>query len=54
MLKRQKIDESLDAVNKALTLTPDSAALLAVKGEVHFRPGEISAAETSYLRGEGD
>jgi tetratricopeptide (TPR) repeat protein len=50
MLKQQKIDDSLDAVNKALTLTPDSAALLAVKGEVQFRRGEMSAAETSYLR----
>ena len=49
MLKEQKIDESLDAVNKALAVTPDSAALLAVKGEVHFRRGEMSAAETSYL-----
>ena len=50
MLKQQKIDESLDAVNKALAVTPDSAALLAVKGDVHFRRGEMSAAETSYLR----
>jgi Aspartyl protease/Tetratricopeptide repeat len=50
MLKQQKIDESLDAVNKALILTPDSASLLAVKGDVHFRRGEMSAAEKSYLR----
>ncbi len=50
MLKQQKIDESLDAVNKALTLKPDSAALLAVKGDVLFRREEMSAAETSYLR----
>lgn len=50
MLKQQKIDESLDAVNTALTLTPDSAALLAVKGDVQFRRGEMSVAETSYLR----
>src|SRR5262249_31162392 len=50
MLKQQKIDESLDAVNKALILTPDSAALLAVKGDVQFRRGEMAEAETSYLK----
>ncbi len=50
MLKQQKIDESLEAANKALTLMPDSAALLAVQGEVHFRRGEMSVAETSYLK----
>ncbi len=49
MLRQQKIDESLDAVNKALTVTPGSAALLAVKGDVQFRRGEMAAAETSYL-----
>ena len=50
MLKQQKIDESLDSVNKSLILTPDSAALLAVKGDVQFRRGEMAEAETSYLR----
>jgi tetratricopeptide (TPR) repeat protein len=50
MLKQQKIDESLDAVNKALAVTAESAALLAVKGDVQFRRGEMAAAETSYLR----
>ena len=50
MLKQQKVDESLDSVNKSLILTPDSAALLAVKGDVQFRRGEMPAAETSYLR----
>lgn len=50
MLGQQKIDESLEAVNKALTLTPDAAALLAVKGDVEFRRGEMAAAETSYLK----
>ena len=34
MLKQQKIDESLDTVNKELTVMPDSAALRAVKGDV--------------------
>jgi hypothetical protein len=50
MLKQQKIDESLDAVNKALAVTPDSAALLAVNGDVRFRRGEMAEAETSYLK----
>jgi len=49
MLKQQKIDESLDTVNKELTVMPDSAALRAVKGDVQFRRGEMSSAETSYL-----
>jgi tetratricopeptide (TPR) repeat protein len=50
MLKQQKTDESLDTVDKALAVTPDSAALLAAKGDVQFRRGEMAAAETSYLR----
>ncbi len=49
MLKQQKIDESLESVNKALTLMPDSAALLAAKGDVQFRRAEMSDAEASYL-----
>ncbi|HTZ83533.1 MAG TPA: aspartyl protease family protein [Candidatus Acidoferrales bacterium] len=50
MLKQQKIDESVAAVNKALMVAPDSAALLAVKGDVQFRRGEMAGAEVSYLR----
>jgi tetratricopeptide (TPR) repeat protein len=50
MLRQQKIDESFDAVNRALTSTPDSADLLAVRGDVQFRRGEMAAAEVSYLR----
>lgn len=50
MLRQQKIDEALDAVNNALAAQPDSAALLAVKGDVQFRRGEMSGAEVSYLR----
>jgi len=33
-----------------LALTSDPAALLAVKGDVQFRRGEMAAAEVSYLR----
>jgi tetratricopeptide (TPR) repeat protein len=49
MLRQQKIDESLDAVNTALTAKPDSAALLSAKGDVQFRRAEMSEAEASYL-----
>jgi tetratricopeptide (TPR) repeat protein len=49
MLRQQKIDEALDAVNTALALQPNSAALLAAKGEVQFRNGEMPEAELSYL-----
>ena len=52
MLRQQKIDESLEAVNAALAAQPDSAALLAAKGDVQFRRGEMSAAEKSYLAAE--
>src|ERR1700734_2081950 len=49
MLRQQKIDEALDAVNSALAAHPNSAALLAAKGDVQFRNGEMPDAELSYL-----
>jgi tetratricopeptide (TPR) repeat protein len=49
MLRQQKIDEALDAVNTALGAEPNSAALLAAKGDVQFRRAEMSDAELSYL-----
>jgi tetratricopeptide (TPR) repeat protein len=49
MLKQQKIDESLETVNSALVAQQSSAALLAVKGDVLFRRGEMQDAELSYL-----
>jgi len=49
MLRQQKIDEALDAVNTALTTQPNAEALLAAKGDVQFRDGEMSEAELSYL-----
>src|ERR1035437_8994535 len=49
MLRQQKVDEALDAVNAALTAQPNSAALLAAKGDVQFRRAEMSDAELSYL-----
>jgi tetratricopeptide (TPR) repeat protein len=49
MLRQQKIDEALDAVNTALAAQPSTAALLAAKGDVQFRHGEMPDAEGSYL-----
>src|ERR1035437_10824652 len=49
MLRQQKIDEALEAVNTGLATQPNSAALLAAKGDVQFRRDEMSDAELSYL-----
>jgi Aspartyl protease/Tetratricopeptide repeat len=49
MLRQQKIDEALNAVNAALATQPNSAALLAAKGDVQFRLAEMPDAELSYL-----
>jgi tetratricopeptide (TPR) repeat protein len=49
MLRQQKVDEALDAVNTALATWSNSAALLAAKGDVQFRRAEMSDAELSYL-----
>jgi tetratricopeptide (TPR) repeat protein len=49
MLRQQKVDEALDAVNTALAAQPNAAALLAAKGDVQFRLAEMPDAERSYL-----
>jgi|HubBroStandDraft_2_1064218.scaffolds.fasta_scaffold19204_2 hypothetical protein len=49
MLRQQKIDEALAEANSALAAHPNSAALLAAKGDVQFRNGEMPDAELSYL-----
>src|SRR5271157_2961751 len=49
MLRQQKVDEALEAVNAALVAQPSAAALLAAKGDVQFRRSEMSDAELSYL-----
>src|SRR5208282_2763146 len=49
MLRQQKIDEAFDAVNAESAAQPDSAALLASKGDVQFRRAEMAEAELSYL-----
>lgn len=49
MLAQQKIDDALDTVNNALATAPNSAVLLAAKGDVQFRRGEMPDSEKSYL-----
>lgn len=49
MLRQQKVDEALNVVNAALASQPNSAPLLAAKGNVQFRMAEMSDAELSYL-----
>jgi Aspartyl protease/Tetratricopeptide repeat len=48
-LRQQKVDEALDSANTGLVTSPNSAALLAAKGDVLFRLGEMSDAELAYL-----
>lgn len=47
-LGERKIDEALDLAKAGLEVQPGSAMLLAAKGDVHFRRGEMADAETSY------
>jgi len=49
LLRQQKVDDAWQPLSGALVAQPDSAALLAVKGEVQFRQGNMSDAEASYL-----
>jgi tetratricopeptide (TPR) repeat protein len=49
MLRQQKVDEAWERVSAALVARPDSAVLLAVKGDVQFRQGKMLDAEASYL-----
>jgi tetratricopeptide (TPR) repeat protein len=49
MIRQQKIDEALDAATAALSAQPNSAALLAAKGDIQFRRSQMSDAELSYL-----
>jgi tetratricopeptide (TPR) repeat protein len=49
MLLEQKIDEALAAANIALAAQPNSASLLAAKGDVQFRRAEMADAELSYI-----
>ena len=49
MLAEGKVNEAVISVNAALAKHPNSAALLAVTGDIQFRKGEMSDAEKWYL-----
>lgn len=49
LLRQEKLDEALDRVNAALDAQPNSATLLAAKGDVQVRRGETAEAELTYL-----
>jgi len=48
LLREQKIDDASSEAVKALAAQPNSAVLLATMGDVQFRLGEMTEAETSY------
>lgn len=50
LLREQKIDDAFLTATSALAAQPNSAPLLAVSGDVHFRRGEMTDAETSYMK----
>lgn len=53
LLRQQKVQEAADAVKAAIALTPDSALLLTLRGEVEMRQGEpwtATATVTQSLR----
>lgn len=48
LLRAHKLDESLEAATKAVSVLPSSAAVHAAAGDVDFRMGKFSEAETEY------
>ena len=50
LLHAQKIDDASVEATRALTTQPNSAALLAAMGDVQFRLGAMTDAETSYKK----
>ena len=48
LLRQEKTDEALTTVSAAITAFGDLPSLLAAKGDVQFRLGQISDAEASY------
>ncbi len=49
LLWQQNVDVASETVNAALAVQPNSSALLAAKGDVQLRSGEMAEAERSYL-----
>ena len=50
LLRQQKVDEASAAANRFLTAQPNSSVLLAGMGAVQYRQGQMSDAETSFLK----
>jgi tetratricopeptide (TPR) repeat protein len=50
LLREQKVEDAFAAASAALTAQPNSAMLLAVMGDVQFREGQMTGAETSYRK----
>lgn len=48
LLRQQKVDDAMEAVTAALAVQSSSPALLAARGDVQFRLGDMAGAESSY------
>ncbi|MEM8963868.1 MAG: tetratricopeptide repeat protein, partial [Acidobacteriota bacterium] len=49
-LRQQKFDDAKSSIGKALRLTPDEAALLAIEGDVYQWSGDLDGALERYRR----
>lgn len=49
-MRQQKLDESIDEYNMAVTLSPNAAHLWNEKGNAHLARGERDLAEQAYLK----
>jgi tetratricopeptide (TPR) repeat protein len=47
-MKQHNVSEAYDAANKANTLTPNAAPAIVALGEVYFRQGKFTDAETAF------
>lgn len=50
LLREQKVDDAFTTASSALAAQPTSPPLLAAMGDVYFRRGDMTEAETSYLK----
>src|SRR5580693_3191752 len=50
LLRQNKIDEAVEAANKGVAASPNSAPLLSALGDVQFRMGQFGEAQASYLK----
>ena len=52
LLHQQKVQEAADAVNASLAVTPNSAALISLRGEVEYRQGTPWLAARTAIESE--